>query len=60
MREMRRQDRNDQKKYGLRQILGKYSSEHMEKGLKYIDSAADKVYVLKLTISEITGKARKQ
>ena len=50
----------EQKKLGLYQLLKKYSLDFEEKGLKYIDSAVDRVYVLRLEIDEITGKARKK
>lgn len=50
----------EQKKEGLRKLLFKYSADFKEKGLNYIDSAVDRVFVLKLSISEVTGKARKQ
>ena len=50
----------DQKKDGLKALLYKYSADFEEKGLKYIDSAVDRVFVLKLNIEYATGKARKQ
>ena len=49
-----------EKQKGIEAILRKYSPEHVEKGLKYIEGAIRKIYVLRLDIREITGKARKQ
>ena len=49
-----------EKQKGIEAILRKYSSEHMEKGMKYIEGAIRKIYILRLDIREITGKARKQ
>ena len=49
-----------EKQKGIEAILRKYSSDHIEKGLKYIEGAIRKIYVLQLDIREITGKARKQ
>ena len=48
-----------EKQKGIEAILLKYSPEHVEKGLKYIEGAIRKIYVLRLDIREITGKARK-
>ena len=49
-----------EKQKGIEAILRKYSPDHIEKGLKYIEGAIRKIYVLQLDIREITGKARKQ
>ena len=49
-----------EKRKGIEAILRKYSPEHVEKGLKYIEGAINKIYVLKLEIREATGKARKK
>ena len=49
-----------EKKKGIEAILRKYSPEHVEKGLKYIEGAIHKIYVLRLEIREATGKARKK
>ena len=48
-----------EKRKGIEAILSKYSPEHIEKGLVYIDHAIDKILVLKLDIAKITGKGRK-
>ena len=48
-----------EKQKGIEAILQKYSSDHIENGMKYIASALDKIYVLKLEIVKITGKERK-
>ena len=49
-----------EKQKGIEAILRKYSPEHVEKGLNYIEGAIHKIYVLKLEIWEATGKARKK
>ena len=49
-----------EKQKGIEAILRKYSPEHVEKGLKYIEGAIHKIYVLRLEIREATGKARKK
>ena len=49
-----------EKQKGIEAILRKYSPEHVEKGLNYIEGAIHKIYVLKLEIREATGKARKK
>lgn len=48
-----------EKQKGIEAILQKYSPDHIENGMKYIASALDKIYVLKLEIEKITGKGRK-
>ncbi|MBR1757605.1 MAG: pyridoxamine 5'-phosphate oxidase family protein [Lachnospiraceae bacterium] len=52
-------EETEAKKYGLYQLIKKYSPNYEEAGLKYIDAAVDKVFVLKLCIEEMSGKARK-
>lgn len=49
----------EEKRKGIEAILRKYASDHMERGMEYIDHAIDKIYVLKFEIKEITGKGRK-
>lgn len=48
-----------EKRKGIESILRKYSPDYLEKGMKYIDAAFDKISVLKLDIEELTGKGRK-
>ena len=48
-----------EKRKGIEAILHKYSSDYIEKGMKYIDAALDKIYVLRFEIEKITGKGRK-
>ena len=48
-----------EKRKGIETILHKYSPDHIEKGMEYIDHALDKIYVLKFEINKITGKGRK-
>lgn len=49
-----------EKQKGIEAILRKYSPEYIEKGLKYIEGAIHKIYVLRLEIRQSTGKARKK
>lgn len=51
-------ENTEEKRTGITAILKKYSPDYFEKGLKYIDNAFDKMKVLKIEISRITGKAR--
>ena len=48
-----------EKRKGIEAILHKYSPDYVGKGLKYIDGAFDKIYVLKFEIKYMTGKGRK-
>ncbi len=48
-----------EKRKGIEAILHKYSPDYIEKGMKYIDGAFDKIYVLKFEIENMTGKGRK-
>lgn len=47
-----------EKEEGLMALLYKYSSEFIEKGEKYIESAKDKTKVIKIEIEHLTGKER--
>lgn len=47
----------EEKRKGLMAIVEKLSPQYMEAGAKYIDSSFDDVTVLRLDISEMTGKA---
>ncbi len=49
-----------EKKHGLEALLRRYSPEHMESGLRYIEKALCKVNVLRFDILQITGKGRKK
>lgn len=51
---------NAKKREVIEEILKKYSSDHIENGMKYIDSAINRIFVLKLNISEIIGKGRRK
>ena len=42
----------------LKKFLEKYSGAYMEKGMKYIASAIDKVMVYEMTVEDMTGKAK--
>ncbi len=48
------------KQIALEGILHKYSPEHIDKGIKYIESLREKTRVFKITINKLTGKARKK
>ena len=50
---------NLEKREGIEAILHKYSADYIESGMKFIDGAINRIYVLKFTISEISGKGRK-
>ena len=47
------------KQLGLVGLVKKYSNDFMNKGMKYIKNATDETTVLKLTINDLSGKARK-
>lgn len=48
------------KKTALEGLLQKYSSEFFDKGIKYIEGLREKTRVFKITINNLTGKARKK
>ena len=50
---------NLEKREGIEAILHKYSFDYIESGMKFIDGAINRIYILKFTISEISGKGRK-
>jgi len=52
-------EEGEEKQKGIESILRKYSPEHIERGLKYIEGAFHRLNILKLNIREMTGKARK-
>ncbi len=49
----------DEKQNAMEGLLHKYSAECFEAGLKEIDSHIDKTRVFKISLEEISGKARK-
>lgn len=50
---------NDEEKIGaLKAIIYKYSPDFIEEGMSYIERAADKTCVVRIEISELTGKHR--
>lgn len=51
---------NEKKRDGAMALLEKYSADFHEKGMKYIENAIEKFYVLKFTIDSVTGKGRKK
>jgi nitroimidazol reductase NimA-like FMN-containing flavoprotein (pyridoxamine 5'-phosphate oxidase superfamily) len=46
------------KQIALEGLLHKYSSEFVDKGIKYIEGLREKTRVFKITIDKLTGKAR--
>ena len=48
-----------EKQLALEGLLKKYSEDFLDKGKKYIAEAKGKTRVFKITIKELTGKARK-
>lgn len=52
-------EQEEEKKKALIAILEKYSPAFMEKGIKYMNSALDKVYIIKVDVEELTAKGRK-
>ncbi|MFQ8602609.1 MAG: pyridoxamine 5'-phosphate oxidase family protein [Anaerovoracaceae bacterium] len=49
----------DEKRKSICAIAEKFSPDYHDEGLKYIDSAFDNIYMLKVNIDRITGKAAK-
>jgi len=49
---------DDEKEEAHMAILKKYSSEFMEKGIKYIAGSVSKAKVIKIEIEHMTGKAK--
>ena len=49
----------EEKEKAMKGILYKYSDKYIESGLKYLKDSFDKVNVLKIEVSEISGKGRK-
>jgi len=47
-----------EKQRGLEGLVHKYSSDHLEQGLKYIEVLSEKTRVFKITIDRLSGKAR--
>jgi nitroimidazol reductase NimA-like FMN-containing flavoprotein (pyridoxamine 5'-phosphate oxidase superfamily) len=48
-----------EKHEALLELLKKYSSEFVEQGLKYIETAAETTRVYKIIVESITGKSKK-
>jgi len=48
------------KQSAMEGLLHKYSSEFIDKGIKYIEGLREKTRVFKITINKLTGKARIQ
>lgn len=48
-----------EKREALQLLLEKYSSEYLDKGKKYVESAADKAKLIRIEIDHLTGKARR-
>lgn len=52
-------EEEDEKRMALMALLEKYSSNYMEKGLKYMSSQIDNTSVVRISIKYMTGKAQK-
>ena len=50
---------DSEKRTALIGLIKKYSKEHYDEGLKYIEKLAGKTGVYKVSLNSITGKARK-
>lgn len=50
---------DEEKETALIALLDKYSTEYMDKGRMYVNSAKDKTKVMKIIIEHISGKASK-
>jgi uncharacterized protein len=50
----------DQKQKALECLLRKYSSDYFDKGLAYIENAKAKTRVFRISISRLSGKARRK
>jgi hypothetical protein len=48
------------KQIAMEGLLHKYSPEFIDKGIKYIEGLREKTRVFKITINQLTGKARTQ
>lgn len=49
---------DSEKRHALKLIVEKYAPDFMEKGMEHIDGSIDRTGILKINISQITGKAR--
>lgn len=50
----------EEKKQGLVKIVEKLSPDYVEKGIKYINGAFDRVTVVRMDIDHMTGKSHKE
>ena len=50
---------DEEKRFALRKLLEKYSSEYLEQGEKYVESALNKTLTFKIIIEHITAKTKK-
>ncbi len=48
-----------EKQEALEGLLSKYSPDHFEKGLKYIEALSPETKVFRISIAAISGKARR-
>lgn len=48
----------EERKKALIALLQKYSADFMEKGIQYMNSAIDKVYIIKVDVEDLTAKGR--
>ena len=50
---------DDYKQIGLEGLLHKYSPNFLDEGIMYIERTAEKTKVFRISITNLTGKARK-
>ena len=50
---------NSEKQIALEELLRKYSPGFFDKGIKYIEDLRDKTRVFKISVTQLTGKARR-
>lgn len=48
----------EMKKIVLQKLIEKYSKDFLEEGIEYIERAAEKTRIIKISIEHVTGKAR--
>lgn len=48
----------EEKMSAMKVLLQKYSGDFMEAGIKYLESAAEKISVFAITVERVTGKAK--
>ena len=49
----------DEKQAALEGLLAKYSADHVDEGLRYIDALRDETRVFRIDVASLSGKARR-